>query len=249
MHLFFKKLKFLPALLVLRMSMPFMAAAQTTTMTNGSLRPLPVVSDEVKALRTTQIALADETPEIQTPVKEVEETNEQLKLYNMNVDTAEVQEAWLGWINYERGTRGLDPLELDLTLNNTSTEWATYLANARKFTKMHQRPGQACKNARCYDLDGWFSARGVNPAAGESVMFGGYSCKAEDCTTDLIETTRGKVGGASGFLGFLLGEKRYNGVHYRMMMNPSTTKVGIGMAKTTHSGFGGAYIGVLHFSK
>lgn len=101
MHLFFKKVKFLPALLVLRMSMPFMVAAQTNEMTNGSLRPLPVVSDKIKSLRTTQIALADETPEVQTPA-EVEEPKEKTKLYNMNVDTAKVQEAWLGWINYER---------------------------------------------------------------------------------------------------------------------------------------------------
>lgn len=229
------------------MSMPFMVAAQTNEMTNGALRPLPVVSDEIKSLRTTQIALADETPEVQTPA-EVEEPKEKTKLYNMNVDTAKVQEAWLGWINYERWTKGLDPLELDLTLNNTSTERATYLANARKFKNMHQRPGQSCKNARCYDLDEWFTARGVSPSAGESVMFGGYSCKAEDCTTDLIETTRGRLGGPSGFLGFLLGEKRYNGVHYRMMMNPNTTKVGVGFAKTSHPGFGGAYIGVLHFN-
>ena len=81
--------------------MPFMVAAQTNEMTNGALRPLPVVSDEIKSLRTTQIALADETPEVQTPA-EVEEPKEKTKLYNMNVDTAKVQEAWLGWINYER---------------------------------------------------------------------------------------------------------------------------------------------------
>lgn len=177
MHLFFKKLKFLPALLVLRMSMPFMVSAQTVKMTNGQ-RPLPVVSDEIKALRTSQVALADDTQDTilqQTVTEEinpVQNETEQLQLYNFNVDTRKVQEAWLGWINYERGTRGLKPLQLDLSLNNTSTEWATYLANVRKFTKMHQRPGQSCLNARCYDLDQWFAERGVSPTADESVMFG-----------------------------------------------------------------------------
>lgn len=235
------------------MSMPFMVAAQTPDMTTNGLRPLPEVSDDIKdKVRWTQIALAD------TNLQEDNNTNEEvqsepqqqwLTLYNMNVDTAKVQEAWLGWINYERSTRGLQALELDLTLNNTSTEWATHLGDIKKFTRMHQRPGQVCKNYRCYDLNDWFAKRGVTEPAGESVMFGGYSCKATDCTTDLIETTRGRTGGPSWFLGFLLGEKRYNGVHYRMMMNPSYTKVGVGFAKTTHSGFGGAYIGVLHFSQ
>lgn len=113
---------------------------------------------------------------------------------------------------------------------------------------MHQRPGQSCKNYRCYDVNPWFAERGVTQGA-ESVLYGGYSCKADDCTQDLIETTRGRSGGPSGFLGFLLGEKSYNGVHYRMMMNSSYTKVGIGFAKTTHRGFGGAYIGVIHYSQ
>ncbi len=230
------------------MSMPLMAAAQTNDMTSNGLKPLPIVSDEIKEkLRWTQIALADAS-ETQTP-ESSEPTTVELRLYNFNVDTKKVQETWLGWINYERSTKGLKPLTIDLTLNNTSTEWATYLGDAKKFTRMHQRPGQSCANARCYDLDEWFSTRGVSPAAGESIMFGGYACKAQDCTEDFIETTRGRIGGPSGFLGFLLGEKRYNGVHYKMMMDPNITKVGVGFAKTTHSWFGGAYIGVLHFSQ
>ena len=244
------------------MSMPFMAAAQTNTMTDNGMitqtnkRPIPIISTQNKdTITSRQIALADTSevsldtaPEVIQP-QEVIPEQPKLSLYNTNVDTAKVQQAWLGWINYERWTRGLKALELDLTLNNTSTERATYLGKARKFSNMHQRPGQACKNYRCYDLNERFAARWVTSSAGESVMFGGYSCKAEDCTTDLIETTRGRLGGPSGFLWFLLGEKRYNGVHYKMMMTPSYTKVGVGFAKTTHGGFGSAYVGVLHYSQ
>ena len=239
------------------MSMPFMVAAQTNSMTDNGIaqegqRPLPVVSQSIKAaVRGTQIALAEAT--IQPVAQEIdnqEENNEinELSAYNMNVNPAQVQEAWLGWINYERSTRGIKPLELDLTLNNTSTERSTHLWNNKKFSRMHQRPGQACKNYRCYDVNSWFAQRGVEQAA-ESVLFGWYSCKTEDCTQDLIETTRGRLGWPSWFLWFLLGEKRYNGVHYRMMMSPEYTKVGIGFAKTNHSGFGSAYIGVLHYSQ
>lgn len=253
MHSFLKKLKFFPVLVVVWMSMPFMVAAQTNSMTDNGMiqdgqRPLPVVSNNIKSLvRGTQIALADKKIE---PVSQEIEIQEETILaeYNTNVDASQIQEAWLGWINYERSTRGISPLELDLTLNTTSTERSTHLADIRKFTRMHQRPQQACKNYRCYDVNPWFAERGVSQGA-ESVIYGGYSCKAEDCTQDLIETTRWRIGWPSGFLGFLLGEKSYNGVHYRMMMNPSYTKVGVGFAKTNHPWFGSAYIGVLHYSQ
>lgn len=247
MTVFFKKLTVLPALLMLAM-MPLVAFAQTTAMTEGvtTKRPLPVISDEIKATRIAQAEPTDESEDLSTE-EELNSQEENMHYDLVSVDAQQVQEAWLSWINHERSTKGLQPLQLEKTLTTTSIEWASHLAKINKFTKMHQRPGQACTNARCYDVADWFAQRGVSTAA-ETVLFGGYSCTSNDCTQDFITTTKGRTGGPSGFLGFLMGEKRYNGVHYRMMMNPKYTSVGIGFAQARHPRFGGAYIGVLHFN-
>jgi hypothetical protein len=61
---------------------------------------------------------------------------------------------------------------LDNNLVSSSTERANYLGQARKFKKMHQRPGQTCKNYRCYDLGERFTERGVSASAGESIGYG-----------------------------------------------------------------------------
>lgn len=166
------------------------------------------------------------------------------------VDAYEVQRAWLEWINTERATKKLAPLTLSTGLTVTSSERAEYLAIEQKFTRMHQRPGQQCKNYWCYDLDEWFQDRGITTNVGESVLFGGFRTKETDNQTQkLIAASQGKTGGPSGFLGFLMGEKARNGVHYKMMMSSSYSTIGIGFAKAHHPSFGGAYITVLHFGE
>lgn len=222
--------------------MPLIVSAQTVEMTEWPVDEISedkVVSEKVLAIRAR---LAEKKAE-----QTIEEEPIESAIYTMNVNTQKIQEERLGWINYERSTKGLQPLVLDETLNTTAIEWANYLGESRKFSRMHQRPGQSCTNAWCYDVTNRFLERGVSNGA-ESIMYGGYKCTIDDCTEQFIETTRGRIGGPSGFLGFLLGEKSYNGVHYRMMMNPNYTKLGVWFSKTTHSGFGGAYMGVLHYS-
>lgn len=103
MHLFFKKLKFLPVLLVVWMSMPFMVSAQTNTMTDSGItqdgqRELPVVSSHIKSLvRGTQIALAETKTEtlIQEDNNTPQEITADISQYNTNVDAYQVQESWL----------------------------------------------------------------------------------------------------------------------------------------------------------
>jgi Cysteine-rich secretory protein family len=129
---------------------------------------------------------------------------------------------------------------LDTNLVSSSTERANYLGQARKFKKMHQRPGQTCKNYRCYDLAGRFTERGVSASAGESIGYGGYSCKKEDCTDALIEASKKTFR-------FFMSEAKRNGPHYQMVVSGKYSKVGIGIAPTKASR-GNAYVLVMHVS-
>lgn len=147
-----------------------------------------------------------------------------------NIDTKKVEETRLWWVNYERSTKGLDPLELDTNLIKSSTERAQFLANNKQFSNMHKRPGQK----EYYSTDTIMSRAqrlgliddSIN-TIGESILWGSANFSSTDT---LLTSTKGKSGGPSWFLGFLMGEKKKNGVHYRMMMTASYTKVGFGFA-------------------
>ena len=185
-------------------------------------KALPVVSDEIKAKR----------------IKE-EEKSLTTEFNIPNVDTKRVQAAWIEMINKVRSEKAGD-YTLDTNLVSSSTERANYLGKARKFKKMHQRPGQTCKNYRCYDLAGRFTERGVSASAGESIGYGGYSCKKEDCTDALI-------GASKKTFRFFMSEAKRNGPHYQMVVSGKYSKVGIGIAQTKASR-GNAYVLVMHVS-
>ncbi len=194
-------------------------------------KPLPTVSDDIKAKR-----IALETSQ-ETDDTTVEITTE----FNIpNVDTKRVQQAWLEMINNVRSEKAGD-YTLDDNLISTSTERANHLGKARKFKKMHQRPWQTCKNYRCYDLWDWFTTRGVSASAGESIGYGWYSCKKDDCTDALIEATKKTFR-------FFMSEAKRNWPHYQMVVSWKYSKVGIGIAQTKASRWN-AYVLVMHVSK
>lgn len=190
-------------------------------------KALPVVSEEIKAKRIALQTSNEKKPE---PITE----------FNIpNVDTKRVQAAWIEMINKVRSEKAGD-YTLDTNLVSSSTERANYLGQAKKFKKMHQRPGQTCKNYRCYDLAGRFTERGVSASAGESIGYGGYSCKKEDCTDALIEASKKTFR-------FFMSEAKRNGPHYQMVVSGKYSKVGIGIAPTKASR-GNAYVLVMHVS-
>ena len=126
-------------------------------------------------------------------------------LYNIpKVDQAKVEAAWLDRINTEREKIGVDPYKIDDKLTKTSIIWAIYLADNNKFRNMHQRIG--CPQSRCTPLiQKWFNDNGVDTTVvTESVGYGGYSCKKEDCTDDLILASKKR------FDGLFMREKRGN---------------------------------------
>lgn len=242
--------------------------AQTESMTNQAetelittpKRTLPIVSQETqdKVRSSTDIAMYGvETESLSWADNQNNQEEDKNKIfeYNIpNINSQKVQESRLSWVNYERSTRWLDPLTIDYTLTATSSERAEYLADNNKFKRMHQRPWQSCENYWCYDTDS-INQRALkldipgaewNLIQWESTMFGWYSCKSDDCTDKFISSTKWKSGGPSGFLGFLMWEKKRNGVHYKMMMSKEYTKVWFWFA-LTRSSFWGTYIGVIHF--
>ena len=204
---------------------------EETQETTLGKKPLPAVSDDIKAKR-----VALEIPQ-ETDDTTVEITTE----FNIpNVDTKRVQQAWLDMINSVRSEKAGD-YTLDDTLVSTSTERANHLGKVRKFKKMHQRPWQTCKNYRCYDLWDRFTTRGVSASAGESIWYGGYSCKKDDCTDALIEASKKTFR-------FFMSEAKRNGPHYQMVVSWKYSKVGIGIAQTKASRWN-AYVLVMHVSK
>lgn len=190
-------------------------------------KPLPIVTEDIKAKRVA--------PEL--------EKKEDIKLNTTfamsNVDTQRVQQAWRDMINKVRSEKAWD-YSIDTQLVTTSTERANYLGKNRKFSKMHQRPGQKCTNYRCYDLDWRFSARDVSPSAWEAIWYGWYSCTKDDCTDALIEASKKTFK-------FFMSEAKRNWPHYQMVVSGKYSKFWIGIAETKASWWK-AYVLVLHVS-
>lgn len=156
-----------------------------------------------------------------------------------NVDTQRVQQAWLDMINDVRSEAAGD-YTINPDLNTTSIERANYLGTNRIFKQMHKRPGQTCKNYRCYDLWEWMTDRGVSASTQESIGYGGYSCNKDDCTDALIEATKKTFR-------FFMSEAKKNGPHYKMIVSWDYSTVGIGISQTKASRWN-AYVLVMHVS-
>lgn len=150
-----------------------------------------------------------------------------------NIDMARVELAWLAWVNMARAEKGLSPYSTHSALSATAQEWAEFSAN-RGYTT-HGRPGDGCEgstNYVCYNysvIDQWFKDRGVNATNinrsthTENVGFGGFKCSDSDCTDEAIAAIKSTYN-------FFYKEKTYNGVHYRTMVNPNFTHLGLGVS-------------------
>lgn len=150
-----------------------------------------------------------------------------------NVDINRVRDTWITWTNKVRSEQWLAPYTIDTRLNGTATEWSEY-SKTRGYI-IHGRPGDGCEwvgNYTCYNfsaIDTWFKARGINPIVidrakhTENIGTRGYSCSNSDCTDKLIAAVEKTFD-------YFLSEKSYNGVHYKSLVNPVFTKIGVGVA-------------------
>lgn len=150
-----------------------------------------------------------------------------------NVDMRKVEQAWQGWVNELRASEGLAPYAINEKLNLTAQEWSEF-SRDRGYTT-HGRPGDGCVGATnygCYNfsaIDDWFKARGVDATVvnrakhTENVGFGTFRCTSGDCTNAAIQAIRSTYN-------FFYSEKSYNGAHYRSMVQPNFTNMGLGLA-------------------
>ncbi|MDD2693311.1 MAG: CAP domain-containing protein [Candidatus Gracilibacteria bacterium] len=192
----------------------------TTTSTASTVTPklTPTLSPSI-SITTPTIASAVQTTTYNNSVK--------------NVDLDRVRNTWLTWTNKVRSEQGLAPYTIDTRLNSTATEWSEY-SKTRGYI-IHGRPGDGCVgvgNYTCYNfsaIDTWFKARGIDPVIigrakhTENIGTRGYSCSSSDCTDKLIAAVEKTFD-------YFLSEKSYNGVHYKSLVNPVFTKIGVGVA-------------------
>lgn len=138
-----------------------------------------------------------------------------------------VRDAWLKWINEARAKAGLDPYVLNLQLSRTATNWSNY-ARARGYID-HKRAGQSAY----YDygkIMAWFKGLGLTfkqvgrSGATENITWNIYSCKENDCTDELVKSSR------EGFDYFMSEKGKAYSAHYDSIMSPSFNIIGVGVA-------------------
>ncbi len=143
------------------------------------------------------------------------------------VDEQRVREAWLGWYNDYRTGLGLPAYQLDASLNQTAGNWSFYAL--KRGTIDHRR---AWKGAY-YDyalIKKWFMNFGVTFANvhgttfSENIGWNVFRCDKEDCTDDLIASTR------STFDFFLSEKGKKSHPHYSSIINPDFRNMGVGLA-------------------
>ncbi len=142
-----------------------------------------------------------------------------------NVDMSRVRSTWIGWYNSVRQWEWLGSYSYDERLNTTAYDWTIELAKW-KWQNHHTRtPWDGYYNFAV--IDQWFMARGVNPIVinrskhTENVGYGTYSCNSSDCTDTLIQSIR------STFNFFMSEKGKSYDAHYRSIVQPSFTKIGL----------------------
>jgi hypothetical protein len=148
------------------------------------------------------------------------------------VDMDQVRNAWLSWTNTVRKDLSLPLYSIENRLNETALEWSQF--SKQRWYIIHGRPGDWCEwvgNYTCYNfsaIDTWFKARGINPTVinrtkhTENIGTRWYRCSQNDCTDEMIQAIRLTFD-------YFLSEKSYNGVHYRSLVSPYLSKIGIGI--------------------
>lgn len=148
-------------------------------------------------------------------------------------DVGEIRETWLGWTNAVRAEQNLPPLTLDDSLNETASNWSLFGVK-RGYTD-HKRTGVSAYYAYA-EIEDWFEKFGITfpnisgKTFSESIGWGPYRCKKEDCTRSLTKEVRTSFD-------FFIGEKeKAYRPHYTMLMSAQYTKVGLGIAVDESTG-------------
>ncbi len=142
------------------------------------------------------------------------------------VDVQKVATSWLQWNNDLRSSLQLDPYVLDARLSATAQEWSDKAIGAPSFD--HKRS----EKDSYYNYEGIenrFAQRGVkfkniNRATfSESLGYGYFSCKKDDCTEDLIKAVKTSWT-------FFMSEQAAFGIHYKALVHPYFQLMGLGVS-------------------
>ena len=138
----------------------------------------------------------------------------------------QVEQTWLDRNNELRISLDLDPYTLDSRLSATAREWSEVAAE-RAYIDHKRQDTDGYYNY--LGIEQWFSMRGVkfknvNRATfSESVGYGYYTCKKDDCTEDMIKAMKSTWK-------FYMGEQARMGVHYKALVHPYFQTMGLGIA-------------------
>lgn len=159
------------------------------------------------------------------------------------VDVDTIRQKWLQQHNDLRASLGIDTLTLNPHLNYTARVRASYLSDELiPAWSTHRRSWVSWY----YNYNGilkWFNEQGIffpkqnGTLFSESVGYNYIKCNT-DCT-DKISTATQKT------WNMFMKEQSYNGPHYRAMINPSFTKMGIDIQYNTSKS---RYYIVLHYA-
>lgn len=150
-----------------------------------------------------------------------------------NADAQKVREAWLAWHNDARAAQGLSPLNYHSDLEKTATAWSQYqvdngyVGHKRSSTDSYYNYNKITE--RFSDFGVKFANIGSGKSAfSESMGYRWYACKSGDCTDALLTATK------KSFDAFM--KEGANGAHYKAIMMPHYTQMGIGFAHNPQNG-------------
>jgi len=140
-----------------------------------------------------------------------------------NVDLEQVRQTWTRRHNEARAKKWLPAYKYHNALEHTAFVRAKYLASINAST--HKRlPSDNYYNYT--SIKNRFASFGIYfdesrwTAFSENIAYQYYSCNKSDCTQDLINAIK-------KWFDFFMSEASYNGAHYRAIMHPYFTEMGL----------------------
>ena len=140
------------------------------------------------------------------------------------INYGRVEQTWLDWNNDLRKDLGLSGYTIDTRLSTTALAWSQQAQSQKSIT--HKRS----KKDWYYNYKGierWFANRGITfkninrVTFSESIWYGGYNCKSEDCTDTLIKSIR------STYDMYLREKNRKSRPHYNALINKHFRVMGL----------------------
>lgn len=142
-----------------------------------------------------------------------------------NVNMAEVRAYWMTLYNTVRAKNNLAPYTYNSELDRSASVWNPIFAASSGINHHRRSPGDSY-----YDyptIEKWFNALGLfapvieRATFTENVGYGNYTCNKSDCTEDLKQAIR------STFLFYLSEKGKSYDAHYRSIVQPNFTEMGM----------------------